>query len=93
VTLSCFTITIGRTCDLNILGTCMEASVHFFWNRGLTDPPGARVALEGETLAECKTYPKEPLLMTCSDLLSSHQRKCVCAWPAWQQGGSLVAER
>jgi hypothetical protein len=30
---------------------------------------------------------------TCSNLLDSHQRKCDCAWLAWQHGGSLVIER
>jgi hypothetical protein len=31
--------------------------------------------------------------MACSDLMASHPRKCHCAWPAWQHGGFLVAER
>jgi hypothetical protein len=57
------------------------------------DPPGARGTREGETLVECNTGPKEPLLMACSDLLASHPRKCDCAWPTWQHRGSLVTKR
>jgi hypothetical protein len=26
----------------------------------------------------------ETIEKSCSDLLASHQRKCECAWPAWQ---------
>jgi hypothetical protein len=33
------------------------------------------------------------LVMTYSDILASQQRKCDCAWPAWQHGGYLVTER
>jgi hypothetical protein len=43
------------------------------------DPPGVREARERETLAECKTDPKEPFLTACSDLLASHPRKYDCA--------------
>jgi hypothetical protein len=31
--------------------------------------------------------------MACSDLLTSHQRKWDCAWPAWQHECFLVTER
>jgi hypothetical protein len=55
--------------------------------------PGIRLVQDGESLAECKTNPKEPTQMACSDLLASHQRKCDCAWSAWQHGGFLVSER
>jgi hypothetical protein len=31
---NCFTITVGRMCDLNILGTRMEASLSLFLEPG-----------------------------------------------------------
>jgi hypothetical protein len=27
---------------------------------------------------------EEAIKKPCSDLLASHQRKCECAWPTWQ---------
>jgi hypothetical protein len=28
----------------------------------------------------------ETIEKACSDILASHQRKCECAWPAWEKG-------
>jgi hypothetical protein len=73
--------------------TCILISEHWVYilfesngeGYGYTwDPPRVRGARDGESLVECKTDPKGPLSTTCSDFLASHQRKCDCAWPAWQ---------
>jgi hypothetical protein len=73
----------GTTCLL-IMELCV--CVLFESNREgygyIWDPPGPRGAREGETLAECKTDPKEPFEMTCSDLLASNQMKCDCSGAA-----------
>jgi hypothetical protein len=75
----------GTTCLL-IMELCV--CVLFESNREgydyIWDPPGPRGSREGETLAECKTDPKKPLEMTCSDLLASNQMKCDCSGAAWE---------
>jgi hypothetical protein len=47
----------------------------------------------GGNLSRMQDLPKVPFVTACSDLLASYQRKCECAWPAWQHGGSLVIKR
>jgi hypothetical protein len=44
-------------------------------------------------LSKAGYYLGQSFVMTCSDFLVSHQRKCDCAWLAWQHGGFIVAER
>jgi hypothetical protein len=41
-------LTVGRTCDLNILGTRMEASVHLFLNQVMIG--GIRANVDHRTL-------------------------------------------
>jgi hypothetical protein len=48
----------------------------------------------GDNLWQNKTYNVGlTFVKACSDLLTSHQRKCDCAWPARQHRGFLAAER
>jgi hypothetical protein len=53
----------------------------------------ARGASVGKPYQGRSYYLKWIFVKACSYLLASHQRKCDCAWSAWQHGGSLVAER
>jgi hypothetical protein len=56
---------------------------------------GLRVSLYpiGGNLWQNKTYKLElTFVKACRNLLASHQRKCECAWPTWQHGGSIVIE-
>jgi hypothetical protein len=57
------------------------------------DKPGAKRGPGWRNLNIMQDWPKGTFVTVCSDLLTSHQRKCECAWPSWQHGGSLVAER
>jgi hypothetical protein len=52
---------------------------------------GMRLSLYpiGRNLWQSRTYKLElTFLKVCSDFLASHQRKCDCAWPVWQNGDS-----
>jgi hypothetical protein len=51
ITLRTIYLTVGHTCDLNILDTRMEASVHLFQNRGMTLPH--RRILDEARIHEC----------------------------------------
>jgi hypothetical protein len=50
ITLWTVYLTVGHTCDLNILGIGMEASVHLFQNRGMTG--GTRANVDRRTLTK-----------------------------------------